>query len=316
MNQQSIAVVRLQNFRNGSKSEREDFINGVGDALRDVGFLAIEDHGVDAALIARAYSLIEEFFTLPTATKAKYEKPELLGQRGFVSYGREHAKGASAADLKEFWQVGRELKPGEQSSSPYGGNIWPSQLPDFQPTMVEFYNSLENCASTLVSALSLYIGESDDFLPGLMQQGDTSLRLIHYPPVAEDADPASIRAAAHEDINMITLLCESTAPGLQLIERDGTWRSVTAQDGQIIADSGDMLQNLTNGYLRSTTHRVVNPDNSRERRFSMPYFVHPRSDARLDPRPNCVERTGGEQKYKTISAGQYLSERLEEIGLM
>lgn len=312
----SIPTVHLAAFTGQDAKAREDFINAVGDALRDVGFLAIADHQVDLDLIARAYALIEEFFTLPAEVKKKYEREELKGQRGFISYGREHAKDAKAADLKEFWQVGRELAPGETSSSPYGGNIWPTEIPAFQPTMVEFYSQLEQCASTLVAALSLYIGEDPDFLPSMMRGGDTSLRLIHYPPVDESADPASIRAAAHEDINMITLLCESTAPGLELLERDGSWRPISAQAGQIVADSGDMIQNLTNGYLRSTTHRVVNPDNSRERRFSMPFFVHPRSEASLNPRPGCIEKTGGQKTFRDLTAGQYLAQRLAEIGLM
>ena len=168
---------------------------------------------------------------------------------------------------------------------------------------------------TLLEACALYVGEERDRFTSIAENGNSILRVIHYPPIADDRDPAAIRAAAHEDINLITLLCEATTGGLELLQRDGTWRSIHALKGQIVVDTGDMIQNITNGILRSTTHRVVNPDNSKERRFSMPFFVHPRSEASLNPLPRCVERTGGTKNYRDITAGQYLMERLKEIGL-
>jgi isopenicillin N synthase-like dioxygenase len=159
------------------------------------------------------------------------------------------------------------------------------------------------------------MGESPDFLTGLADSGDTVLRVIHYPPVPADRHPASVRAAAHEDINLITLLCEATAGGLELLQRDGSWRPVHALQGQIVVDAGDMLQHLSNGWFKATTHRVVNPDDSRDQRFSMPFFVHPRGDADLTPRPGCIARTGGQPRFANRTAGQYLAQRLAEIGL-
>jgi isopenicillin N synthase-like dioxygenase len=161
----------------------------------------------------------------------------------------------------------------------------------------------------------LFIGEPQDRFSGIAKNGNSILRVIHYPPIAADTNPASIRAAAHEDINLITLLCEATTGGLELLERNGSWRPIHALKGQIIVDAGDMLQNISNGFYKSTTHRVVNPDNSRERRFSMPFFVHPRSEASLKPLPGCIARTGGEETFRNITAGDYLMQRLKEIGL-
>ena len=168
---------------------------------------------------------------------------------------------------------------------------------------------------TLLEACALYVGESKDRFSSIATNGNSILRVIHYPPVPADRDPASIRAAAHEDINLITLLCEATTGGLELLQRDGTWRAIHALKGQIVCDTGDMIQNISNGILRSTTHRVVNPDNSRERRFSMPFFVHPRAEVSLNPLESCVKRQGGKKNYRDITAGDYLMERLREIGL-
>lgn len=312
---QTIPLVNLQDFLHGSPAKREAFINEMGDALKDIGFFALDHHGVDMRLIEKAYQLAGGFFDLDEATKKKYEHLELKGQRGFTSFGREHAKGQTAADLKEFWHVGRELFVGHPLNSVYPPNFWPSEIPEFKEVMTELYRQLDVCAANLLEACSIYIGEKPELLPSMAKDGNTILRIINYPEVPADRDAASIRAGAHEDINFITLLCEATAGGLELLKRDGTWLPIHALKGQIIVDTGDMLQNLTNGLLKSTTHRVVNPDNSRERRFSMPYFVHPRGEVDLTPLPHSVEKTGGEKKYPAITAGAYLDQRLREIGL-
>jgi isopenicillin N synthase-like dioxygenase len=312
--QQTIPVVDLEHYLRGGPSQKESFISDLGNALKDCGFFALQNHGVDHRLIEKAYALSEAFFDLPEATKKKYENMELKGQRGFTSFGREHAKGASAADLKEFWHVGRELSPGHPLHGQYSPNFWPSEIPEFKEVMLELYRQLDVCSMRLLEACSIYIGESPELLPGMAENGNTILRIINYPEVPRNHDPAAIRAGAHEDINFITLLCEATAGGLELLRRDGSWQPIHALKGQIIVDTGDMLQNLTNGLLKSTTHRVVNPDNSRERRFSMPYFVHPRSEVRLDPLARCVAKMG-EKKYPDITAGEYLEQRLKEIGL-
>lgn len=313
--EQTIPVVDLNDFLTGSKSQREAFIAKMGDALKDIGFFALQNHGVDYRLIEKAYQLAAAFYDLPEAKKKAYEDVELKGQRGFTSFGREHAKDNKAPDLKEFWHVGRELSPSHKLYNEYPKNIWPTEIPEFKEVMLELYRQLDVCSLRLLEACSVYIGESPELLPNMARDGNTILRIINYPEVPANRDPQSIRAGAHEDINFITLLCEATAGGLELLQRDGSWLPIHALKGQIIVDTGDMLQNLTNGLLKSTTHRVVNPDNSRERRFSMPYFVHPRSEVDLSPLPRSVEKTGGVKKYPNITSGAYLEQRLREIGL-
>jgi isopenicillin N synthase-like dioxygenase len=312
---QTIPVLDLNDFLRGSQGQKDDFVQTMGDALREIGFFALQNHGVDYRLIEKSYQIAEHFFDLPESSKRKYEELSIKGQRGYTSFGREHAKGSDAPDLKEFWHVGRELTPKHRLNEEYPANIWPTEIPEFKEIKLELFRQLDVCSMRLLEACSSYIGQSPDFLPGLAAEGNTILRVIHYPEVSADRNPQSIRAGAHEDINFITLLCEATAGGLELLKRDGTWLPIHALKGQIIVDTGDMLQNLTNGLLKSTTHRVVNPGNSRERRFSMPFFVHPRSEVDLTPLKDCVARTGGEAKYPKISAGEYLSERLREIGL-
>lgn len=312
---QSIPVVNLRSFTHGTPKDKDSFVKTLGDALTDLGFFSVEDHGVDMKLIDKAYSIAQEFYELPEGKKAKYEDLALKGQRGYTSFGREHAKNSKAGDLKEFWHVGRELSPGHPLGKVYPNNIWPSEIPEFKTIFLELFRQLETCAMTLLEACALYIGEQKDRFTTIATDGDSILRIIHYPPISPDRDPASIRAGAHEDINLITLLCEATAGGLELLQRDGTWRPIHALRGQIVCDTGDMIQNLTNGVLRSTTHRVVNPDNSRDRRFSMPFFVHPRSEASLNPLDSCIKRQGGKKTYRDITAGDYLLERLREIGL-
>lgn len=311
----SIPVVSLQSYSKGTANDKSRFVETVGSALTDLGFFSVEDHGVDARLIERCYAMANEFFLLPTEKKLRYENLDIQGQRGYTSFGREHAKGSNAGDLKEFWHVGRTFPAGHKLASAYPENIWPSELPEFKSSFNELYRQLEHCAMSLLEACALYVGESKDRFTSIAEDGNSILRIIHYPPIASDRDPASIRAGAHEDINLITLLCEATTGGLELLQRDGTWRAISALKGQIVVDTGDMIQNLTNGVLRSTTHRVVNPDNSRERRFSMPFFVHPRAEASLNPLATCIQKTGVQAQYRDITAGDYLMERLREIGL-
>ncbi|MEY4630167.1 MAG: hypothetical protein RIQ81_287 [Pseudomonadota bacterium] len=313
---QSIPVANLQDYLSADPARRRKFIDTVGSALQDIGFFALENHGVDAGLIDRAYGLTQQFFELPEATKKSYERLDWHGQRGFTSFGREHAKDSKAPDLKEFWHVGREQwqRPATTADARLS-NLWPAELPEFKRIMLDLYSAMDRCSFSILEACAEYLDEPKDRFTSIAEDGDTILRVIHYPPVAPGVDPASVRAAAHEDINLITLLCEATAGGLELLQRDGTWRPVHALRGQIIVDSGDMIQNMTNGVLKSTTHRVVNPDNSRDRRFSMPFFVHPRGEASLNPLPGCVKRQGGKKLYPEITAGDYLAQRLREIGL-
>ncbi|MBD2102584.1 isopenicillin N synthase family oxygenase [Leptolyngbya sp. FACHB-261] len=308
MTAQTIPVLNLQAFKAGSDS-RAHFVTALGEALRDTGFFAVTQHGVNSELIRSAYQAAQAFFELPEVVKRKYERPELNGQRGFTRFGREHAKDHPVPDLKEFWHVGRE------DSTVYPANLWPNEISTFQVTLSELYRQLEGCAQALLAACSLYLEESQNFLPALAEEGNSILRIIHYPSIPPDAHPLSLRAAPHEDINLLTLLCEATEEGLELLQRDGSWLAIPALPGQIIVDAGDMLQQLTNGLLKSTTHRVTNPTGLRERRFSMPFFIHPRPEVDLTPLPQCVAATGGQAKFPQITAGQYLEKRLREIGL-
>lgn len=315
MTEQTIPVADLDDYRSGDPERRAAFVKTIGEALEDIGFFSLINHGVDSDLIKKAYARTEDFFDLPDASKAAYEDLALKGQRGFTSFGREHAKDSPAPDLKEFWHVGREFDADDPRRGSLPGNLWPTEVDGFKATMLELYRQLDACAATLLEACSIYLGEAPDLLPSMARGGDTILRVIHYPPVPDDADPASIRAAAHEDINFITLLCESTDEGLELLQRDGTWRPIHALDGHIIVDSGDMIQQITNGRFQSTTHRVSNPNSDRSRRFSMPFFVHPRHDVDLTPLDRSVAAMGGEVRFPSLTAGEYLQQRLREIGL-
>jgi isopenicillin N synthase-like dioxygenase len=315
MTQPSIPVIDMADYNSGDNERVQKFITTLGDALVDLGFFAVDNHGVDLDLVEKCYQLNNTFFQLSDDVKKKYEIENLKGQRGYTSYGKEIAKDASTPDLKEFWHVGRNLEKDHPLYNEYPENIWPEEVPEFKETFNELFSQLDRCSKAILEACALYLNLPKDRFSNIATFGNTILRLIHYPPVPESAHPSAIRAAAHEDINLITLLCESTASGLELLQRDGEWRQIHTLKGQIIGDAGDMLQNITNGYFKSTTHRVVNPDNSRERRFSMPFFIHPESSADLTPLNECIEVTGGEKKFPNITAGEYLQKRLKEIGL-
>jgi isopenicillin N synthase-like dioxygenase len=324
MTAQTIPVLDLQDFVSSPKNSQksEAFVQAFGQALSELGFFALINHGVEQRIIDAAYSAAEAFFALPEATKIQYEIAELKGQRGFTRFGKEHAKDSAAPDLKEFWHIGRVAEVAQPSSqanadeAPSLKNIWPREVPQFQPVMATLFQQLETCAGHLMEACAHYLQQPSHFFAAQVAEGSTLLRVIHYPPVAEAVMPNSLRAAPHEDINLITLLCEATTPGLELLKPDGEWLPIQTVPGQIIVDTGDMLQSLSNGLLKSTTHRVVNPNSSRDRRFSMPFFVHPRPEFDLTPLPNCVQRTQRLPQFPSQTAQQYLHQRLKEIGLM
>ncbi|RZM78035.1 isopenicillin N synthase family oxygenase [Leptolyngbya iicbica LK] len=304
---QTIPVLSLQQFLQGTPAEQSAFVQQLGEALGAIGFFALVDHGIDGGLIQAAYAAAEAVFTLPASVKQQYEDRALHGQRGFTAFGREHAKDSPYPDLKEFWHIGPEqVLP---------MNLWPAEVPSFKPAMLTLFTELDRCAQVLLEACARFLDLPPRSLADATVNSPTLLRVLHYPPVSPEQPPAQLRAAAHEDINLITLLCEATAPGLELQQGDGTWLPIAAIPGQIIVDTGDMLQNLTNGLFKSTTHRVLNPDNDRDRRFSLPFFVHPRAEIDLSPRPGCVARTGGKPRFPQITAGEYLHLRLQEIGL-
>ncbi|MBD0269989.1 MAG: isopenicillin N synthase family oxygenase, partial [Cyanobacteria bacterium Co-bin8] len=299
ISQPLIPTLDLQTFLTGEPKEQTQFIDAVGLALERIGFFVLSNPGVDPASIATAYGTAERFFSLDTATKLQYEYPHLKGQAGFTRFGREQAKDAALPDLKEFWHVNR-------SSLEQPDAFWPQEVPEFRSAMIRLFAQLETCAGILLEACALYLDQPRTWLSEQVIEGNTVLRIAHYPPIPADAPADSLRAAAHEDINFITLLCEATAPGLEVLTHTGDWLPLQAEPGQIIVDTGDMLQNLTNGLFKSTTHRVVNPDNLQGGRLSLPFFVHPRSEVDLSPYPACVARTGGTAHYPNLTAGEYL----------
>jgi len=278
-----------------------EFAQRIGRSLSTTGFFVLENAGIDAELLHRAYAVTTDFFELSESVKRGYCLPELHGQRGFTPFGQEHAKDSPHLDLKEFWHVGN---PAVQP------NLVPVEVPEFSQTLSVLYSQLDHCAQCLLAAIADFLGEPLNaiYQPG----GDTILRVIHYPPIEKTAPLGSLRSAAHEDINLITLLPTATASGLELL-RDGVWEPIDASPGSVIVDSGDMLQWRTNGRLKSTTHRVVNPDNQCDRRFSMPFFVHTHPKTDLTPLASCV--INGDVKFPPITAGRYLKQRLAEIGL-
>lgn len=309
----TIPVVNLKDFTHGTAAERERFIKTYGDGLMEFGFVTVDRHEVPIDLTHRVFEQAQQFFGQPEATKRQYIVPGTGGARGYTAFGKERALGAKVSDLKEFWHVGQEDVSGALAEL-YPRNVWPTELEDFKPTVLSIYRSLDACAQQLLKATALYLGMEEDYFAQMSRGGNSVLRIIHYPPVGEDAEPGAVRAAAHEDINLITLLCEASTGGLELLTRDGKWRSISSLQGQIVADSGDMLQLATNGVIPSTTHRVVNPPTDLNKsRYSMPFFVHPRPEVLLDPAPFVKE--GETPKYQAKTAHEYLTERLHAIGL-
>ncbi|TAE08185.1 MAG: isopenicillin N synthase family oxygenase [Bacteroidetes bacterium] len=310
----SIPVVDLAQFTHGTAQEKQQFVQALGTAYEEVGFVAVKNHGVPDDVIARQYQLVQEFFSLPLVEKKQYEIPGLAGQRGYTSFGKEHAKGSDAPDLKEFFQFG-QIETDDQLTEHYPPNVQVPQITDFNQTLTQAYQYFEKSGSHLLQAIALYLQLPQDYFAPHIYHGNSILRCIHYPPITHEPKSA-IRAEQHEDINLITLLVGASADGLQILTKQGEWVAVTSLPEQIVVNVGDMLQRLTNNKLRSTTHRVVNP--AREfwhtSRFSMPFFLHPRSEMSLACLDICIDASNP-KAYDDITAGAYLDERLREIGL-
>ena len=311
----TIPVIDFEDYTCGKTQRIEEFVNKVGDSLKDIGFFALKNHGIPLELIDDSYKQGDSFFNLEEQKKKQYLHPEISHQRGYTAFGIEHAKDNPAPDLKEFWQSGRSHNA-EKSEPNYPKNVWPDDtVPQFKDTMDTLFNKMEILSRDLLSACSLYLEKDLNWLSEMTDEGNTIMRIIHYPPLGDDVMPGAVRSSAHEDINFITLLVTATADGLEVMDHDGSWIKVEGDARYIIVDSGDMIQNLTNGLFKSTTHRVVNPSSKSERRFSMPMFVHPRNQIDLTPRPEFIAMTGGKPLYPSITAGEYLHQRLVEIGL-
>lgn len=309
-----IPTVDLAEFLSGNSQSRSAFVQQLGQAYEEIGFVAVKNHGLADELRDELYLKVQQFFSLPEDVKKKYEIPGLAGQRGYTSFGKEHAKGFNTGDLKEFWQFGQwttELIDGEY----YPPNVEVTEVEGFNEIARQAYQTLERTGTQILRAIALYLGLDEYFFDPYVTYGNSILRAIYYPPITREPENA-VRAAQHEDINLITLLMGASAAGLEVLNKKGEWIPVTALPEQIIVNVGDMLQRLTNNVLRSTTHRVVNPPRElwHEPRYSIPFFLHPRSSMPLNCLPQCVS-SDRPAAYSDITAGEYLDERLREIGL-
>ena len=300
---------------NDATKDPDAFADKLGHSFEEYGFAVIADHGIPEALIHRAEEKAKEFFALPDDVKRKYLIEGGGGQRGYTPFGIETAKGATAFDLKEFWHVGRDLPLGHKFRDHMPDNVWPSEVRGFKETFQELYASFEDAGLKILKAIARFLKIDEDYFVDTVRDGNSVMRLLHYPPI--QGEPGSnVRAGAHEDINTITLLLGAEEAGLELLTKDGRWIPVAPNPGELVVNIGDMLQRLTNGVLRSTTHRVVNPPAARRgfSRYSMPFFLHFRSDFLIEAVPGTVP-AGEEQKWPAITANDYLQERLREIKL-
>jgi isopenicillin N synthase-like dioxygenase len=311
----TIPVVDLADFTSGDPVLKQKFVKELGNAYEEVGFVAVKNHGVPDHLIADLYKYVQQFFSLPLEKKREYEIPELAGQRGYTSFGKEHAKGSDAPDLKEFFQYGQKAEGEEYVPEEYPPNVQVNEIPSFNPTFHSAYRAFEESGKKLLQAIALYLGLDEFYFDNWVRNGNSILRAIHYPPITNEPKSA-IRAEQHEDINLITLLVGASADGLQILTKQNEWVGVTSLPEQIVVNVGDMLQRLTNNKLRSTTHRVVNPPRElwHTSRFSIPFFLHPKGNMSLACLESCIDENNPKY-YPDATAGEYLDERLREIGL-
>ncbi len=311
----AIPVVNLADFLSGDPQLKQAFINQLGKAYEDVGFVAVKNHGIPDELIADLYKYVQQFFALPRNTKEKYEIPGLAGQRGYTSFGKEHAKGSEAPDLKEFFQFGQTVEDNDPIKSEYPDNVQVNDVASFNTTFTKAYRAFEKSGRALLQAIAIYLGLDEHYFDEHIHNGNSILRAIHYPPITQEPKSA-IRAEQHEDINLITLLVGASADGLQILTKQNEWVPVTSLPEQIVVNVGDMLQRLTNNKLKSTTHRVVNPPREmwNTSRYSIPFFLHPKGEMSLACLESCIDASHP-KAYPDATAGEYLDERLREIGL-
>ena len=311
----AIPVVDLQKYTKGSSDQQKSFVQELGDAFNQVGFVGVVNHGIPVELVDEFYAKAKEFFALPLNIKQQYEVEGLAGQRGYTSFGKEHAKQSEVADLKEFFQIGQVVSDDDPIKSEYPENVYTKEVPRFTQAGDELYKAFEVAGNNLLRAIAEYLELDRAYFDNQTHNGNSILRAIHYPPITKEPESA-IRAEQHEDINLITLLVGASAGGLQIFTKQNEWLDIIPGENEIVVNVGDMLQRLTNNYLKSTTHRVVNPprDQWHKPRLSIPFFLHPRSTMDLTCLDQCVS---GENPltYEPITAGEYLDERLKEIGL-
>lgn len=311
----NIPSVNLADFLSGDETKKKAFVNQIGKAYEEIGFVALKGHFLSDNLVADLYKEVKNFYALPLETKLKYEDDN-GGQRGYTSFGKEHAKDKPEGDLKEFWHFGQEVTDGDAIASEYPENVYCEEVPAFNEKAREAYQMLEKTGKYVLRALALYLGLDEFYFDKWVHNGNSILRPIHYPPIVGEPKGA-VRAGAHGDINLITLLMGASASGLEVQNKQGEWIAVTALPEQLVINVGDMLARHTNNKLRSTIHRVVNPpkEDWDKPRYSIPFFLHPRSEMPLNCLDICIDENNPKQ-HDDITAGDFLNQRLREIGLM
>jgi isopenicillin N synthase-like dioxygenase len=297
--------------------DKARFAQEIGNSFKTFGFALVKDFDIDRGLIDRAWKLSEQFFALPEAEKRTYHNSEIAGARGYTPFGVEIAKDAKAHDLKEFWHVGRDLPAGSPlADASMPPNVWPARPDDFEAVFSELYRQFDLTGATILSRIALYLGLDENWFDPAIEDGNSVMRLLHYPPL-EGVEGEAIRAGAHGDINLITLLLGAEEAGLELLTKEGTWLNAAPPEGAMVINVGDMLERLTNHMLPSTIHRVRNPDAARARfsRYSMPFFLHLRSDFPIRTLPQCITPENPDRYPEAILADDFLQQRLVEIGL-
>ncbi|TPN89150.1 isopenicillin N synthase family dioxygenase [Aquimarina algicola] len=312
----TIPSVDLADFISTEPARKQKFVDEIGKAYEEIGFVALRNHFLSDELVKNLYNDVKSFFALPLETKEKYEIKGLGGQRGYTSFGKEHAKGKKEGDLKEFWHFGQEPDPNANLIEQYPENVAVEELESFNATGMEAYRMLEKTGIYVLRALAIYIGLDEYYFDHWASNGNSILRPIHYPPIEQEPKGA-VRAGAHGDINLITLLMGASTGGLQVQRKDGEWIDAIPEEDELVINVGDMLERHTNNKLRSTIHRVINPPKEQwsEPRYSIPFFMHPRSDMKLDCLQECITQDNPKQ-YDDITAGEFLHQRLVEIGLI
>ena len=315
MSVRAIPLVDLSKFTHGDQNQKAEFVQEIGEAFTTIGFVGVINHGIPQDLVDAYYKASKAFFSLPKQIKQQYEVSGLAGQRGYTSFGKEHAKQSKVADLKEFFQTGQYISSDHPLKSEYPDNPIVEETPEFSALSKQLYKAFEKSGAELLRAIALYLGLDKNYFDDKIKDGNSILRSIHYPPITEEPKSA-IRAEQHEDINLITLLVGASAGGLQVLTKDNDWLDVKPGHEEIVINVGDMLQRLTNNFLKSTTHRVINPPKEQWHvpRLSIPFFLHPVSNMDLSCLDSCVTEDNPLQ-YEPITAGEYLEERLREIGL-
>ena len=311
-----IPSVDLRDFLSEDPIRKQKFVAEIGKAYEEIGFVALKGHFLDENLVKNLYSEVKDFFTLPLETKEKYEILGIGGQRGYISFGKESAKGRSTGDLKEFWHFGQYVDENSKYATEYPENVEVTELPEFNKVGKETYQMLEKTGIFVLRALALYIGLDEFYFDKYIKDGNSILRPIHYPPITDEPKDA-VRAAAHGDINLITLLMGAQGKGLQVQNHKGEWIDAIAEPDELMINVGDMLSRLTNNKLKSTIHQVVNPPRETwgKSRYSVPFFMHPVSDMSLNCLPECIDENNP-KLYEDITAGEFLYERLVELGLI